>query len=110
VRAVEVVRAAGGVAVIAHPHSVTRGRPVPDSLLEEMADAGMTGIEVRHRDHTPEARRHLADLASALGLFVTGSSDYHGEGKPNRLGENTTEPEVLAEIEASATGCRVLRP
>ena len=110
VRAVEVVRAAGGVAVVAHPHSVTRGRVVSDALLEEMADAGMAGIEVRHRDHTPEAQRHLADLARALDLFVTGASDYHGEGKPNRLGENTTEPEVLAEIEASATGTWVVRP
>ena len=110
VRAVEVVRAAGGVAVVAHPHSVTRGRVVSDALLEEMADAGMAGIEVRHRDHTPEAQRHLTDLARALDLFVTGASDYHGEGKPNRLGENTTEPEVLAEIEASATGTWVVRP
>lgn len=110
VRAVEVVRAAGGVAVVAHPHSVTRGRVVSDALLEEMADAGMAGIEVRHRDHTPEAQRHLVDLARALDLFVTGASDYHGEGKPNRLGENTTDPEVLAEIEASATGTRVVRP
>ncbi|HET7762405.1 MAG TPA: PHP domain-containing protein [Phycicoccus sp.] len=110
VRAVEVVRAAGGVAVVAHPHSVTRGRVVSDSLLEEMADAGMAGIEVRHRDHTPEAQRHLADLARALDLFVTGASDYHGEGKPNRLGENTTDPEVLVEIEASATGTWVVRP
>jgi predicted metal-dependent phosphoesterase TrpH len=110
VRAVEVVRAAGGVAVVAHPHSVTRGRVVSDALLEEMADAGMAGIEVRHRDHTPEAQRHLVDLARALDLFVTGASDYHGEGKPNRLGENTTDPEVLAEIEASATGTWVVRP
>lgn len=109
VRAVRVVRAAGGVAVVAHPHSVTRGRVLPDALLEEMAEAGMSGIEARHRDHPPEAVRHLTDLAAALGLFTTGSSDYHGAGKRNRLGENTTEPEVLEAIKALGTGAEVVR-
>ena len=37
-------------------------------------------------------------------LQVTGSSDYHGEGKPNRLGENTTAPEVLDALIARGTG------
>jgi hypothetical protein len=35
---------------------------------------------------------------------VTGSSDYHGFGKPNVLGEHTTEPAVLDEIVRRATG------
>jgi predicted metal-dependent phosphoesterase TrpH len=108
VRAVELVRAAGGVAVVAHAHSVTRGRVLPDALLEEMAAAGMSGIEARHRDHAPDSVRHLTDLAGALGLFTTGSSDYHGEGKRNRLGENTTSPDVLAAIEALGTGTAVV--
>ena len=110
VHAVRVVRSAGGVAVVAHAHSVTRGRVLPDDLLAEMAEAGMAGIEARHRDHTPESVRHLTDLARGLGLFTTGSSDYHGAGKRNRLGENTTEPEVLERIEDLATGTEVVRP
>ncbi len=110
VHAVRLVRGAGGVTVVAHPHSVTRGRGLPDSLLEEMAAAGMAGIEARHRDHAPDSIRHLTDLAGALGLLVTGSSDYHGEGKRNRLGENTTSPEALEAIEGQATGSAVVRP
>jgi len=43
-------------------------------------------------------------MAERLDLLVTGSSDYHGAGKENRLGENTTAPEVLAEIETRASG------
>jgi hypothetical protein len=46
----------------------------------------------------------LYELAARYGLAVTGSSDYHGEGKPNRLGENTTAPEVLERIVGQATG------
>ncbi len=110
VEAVHLVRAAGGVAVVAHPHSATRGSVIADALLTEMAGAGMAGIEVRHRDHTPDAVRHLTGLAAELGLFTTGSSDYHGAGKRNRLGENTTAPEVLDAIEALASGAEVVRP
>jgi predicted metal-dependent phosphoesterase TrpH len=110
VRAVEIVRAAGGVPVVAHPRSVNRGRVVSDALVEEMAGAGLAGLEVHHRDHTPDAVAHLADLAGALGLLATGSSDYHGTGKLNRIGEHTTTPQVLDVIEALGTGTAVVAP
>jgi predicted metal-dependent phosphoesterase TrpH len=99
VAAVRGVRAAGGVPVFAHPGADGRGRVVADSVIEEMAAAGLAGLEVFHRDHDERQRARLEDLARTLGLFVTGSSDYHGAGKPNRLGENTTAPTVLAQIE-----------
>lgn len=97
--AIRAVRAAGGVPVFAHPGADLRGRVVDDSVIEEMAAAGLAGLEVRHRDNGPEQQRRLTMIARSLGLFVTGSSDYHGAGKPNRLGENTTHPAVLAQIE-----------
>ena len=109
VRAVRLVGEAGGVAVMAHPFASKRGRVVDDSVIEAMAAAGMAGLEVHHRDHDPEQVRHGLDLAASLDLFVTGSSDYHGAGKANRLGENTTDPIVLQRIEDLATGVEVLR-
>lgn len=96
---VQAVRAAGGVPVLAHPAASVRGRTVTDATIAELAEAGLAGLEAYHRDHTPEQVAHLVALADRLGLLVTGSSDYHGAGKPNRLGENTTAPDVLAEIE-----------
>jgi 3',5'-nucleoside bisphosphate phosphatase len=110
VRAVEVVRAAGGVPVVAHPWSGTRGQVVSDALVEEMVHAGLAGLEVHHRDHDGDAVRHLTELAAAMGLLVTGSSDYHGNGKRNRIGEHTTAPAVLEAIEEQATGSAVVRP
>ena len=110
VRAVRLVGEAGGVAVMAHPFASKRGRVVDDFVIEAMAAAGMAGLEVHHRDHNPEQVRHGLDLAASLDLFVTGSSDYHGTGKANRLGENTTDPIVLQRIEDLATGVEVLRP
>ena len=109
VAAVHAVRAAGGVPVFAHPGASQRGRVVPEERIEELAAAGLVGLEVDHRDHDEPTRARLRDLAGALGLLVTGSSDYHGAGKPNRLGENTTSADVLAQIEAQGA-LAVLRP
>ena len=110
VTAVRLVTQAGGVAVMAHPFASGRGFVVKDAVIEDMAAEGMAGLEVYHRDHTGAEVQHGLDLAVSLGLFVTGSSDYHGKGKPNLLGENTTDPIVLQQIEAMASGVEVLRP
>jgi len=97
-RAVELVLEAGGAAVLAHPFASARGHTVPVELVEELAAAGLTGLEVDHRDHGPADRDRAAALAQRLGLVRTGSSDYHGAGKPNRLGEHTTSAEVLTRL------------
>lgn len=107
VDAVRLVIRAGGVPVMAHPLARRRGRVVGDDVIEAMSEAGLAGLEVEHRDNDPQAREHLRDLAKRWGLFVTGSSDYHGEGKANLLGENTTASEVLDEIIARGTGSSV---
>jgi predicted metal-dependent phosphoesterase TrpH len=104
VRGVELVTAAGGVAVVAHPFTRSLGRSLDVDLVEEMAAAGMAGIEANHRDHGPEEVARALAVASAHDLIVTGSSDYHGTGKPNRLGENSTTPSALAAILERATG------
>ncbi len=97
--AIQAIRAAGGVAVFAHPAAFARGRVVPDNVIGEMAEAGLNGLEVFHRDNPQDQRDRLIALSRAHDLFITGSSDYHGDGKPNRLGENITDPEVFAIIE-----------
>jgi len=107
--AVELVREAGGVPVFAHPVASSRGRIVGDRTYREMIDAGLAGLEIDHRDNPEEGRVFLRRLAQRHGLLVTGSSDYHGAGKPNLLGENLTAPEVLARIEELGTGSSVVR-
>lgn len=108
VAATEMVVAAGGVAVLAHPFAGRRGTVVEDRVVADMAEAGMLGLEVDHRDHGPQELAHAADLAGRLGLLRTGSSDYHGAGKQNRLGEHTTDPRVLDRILEAASGGQAL--
>ena len=107
VEAVQLVRSAGGVPVIAHCLASSRGRVVSEAVLEEMVDAGLCGVEVDHRDHAPAERVRLRAFAAARDLLTTGSSDYHGTGKRNRLGEHSTPSESLERIFALATGLEV---
>ncbi|NHC45682.1 PHP domain-containing protein [Motilibacter aurantiacus] len=102
--AIRAVRAAGGVPVLAHPFARHRGKVLDDSAVVAMASAGLAGLEVHHRDHSAADIRRLLGLAAELGLVVTGSSDYHGRGKANRLGEHLTAPAALEELAAQATG------
>jgi predicted metal-dependent phosphoesterase TrpH len=102
VEAVRRVRAAGGVPVIAHPAASKRGSCIDDTDIEAMVEAGLAGLEVDHRDHSDAERAHLREVATSLDLLTTGSSDYHGTGKRNLLGENTTDPEALVRIDELA--------
>jgi 3',5'-nucleoside bisphosphate phosphatase len=104
VHAVRLVRAAGGVPVLAHPATRGVGDMISEPRLAELVDAGLFGIELDHRENEPEAKAKLRALAAQYHLAVTGSSDYHGEGKPNRLGDNTTAPDVLEAIIEQAIG------
>ncbi|MEK0306903.1 PHP domain-containing protein [Bifidobacterium favimelis] len=93
------VKEAGGVVVIAHPGAVNRN-PVllSDERIAALSGQGLDGLEVWHRDNPPSERTRLLGLARRYGLLVTGGSDWHGRGKPNRIGENTTGRETVEEI------------
>jgi predicted metal-dependent phosphoesterase TrpH len=96
VDAVALIRAAGGVCVLAHPGMWSDQSSVPDALIERMADAGMRGLEVDHPDHTPEARDHYRRLAGEIGLIATGGSDCHGvRYDPVRLGTSLCDPDAF---------------
>ena len=101
---VRLIREAGGIPVLAHPATGGRGRVIPEDRLRRLVDAGLFGLELGHRENKPEGVAVLRALAAKYGLAITGSSDYHGSGKPNRLGENTTDPAVVDRMIEEATG------
>lgn len=116
-RAIEVVVAAGGVPVFAHPWTAERASLARPGLTDEQIDAkfealiarGLAGLEVHHSENTPIGRQRLAEIAARFDLIVTGSSDYHGDGmKPVLPGEHVTDPEMFDRIAAMGTGSEIV--
>lgn len=101
---VRLIRAAGGVPVLAHPGTRGAEQVVPPRRLRQLVDAGLFGLEVDHPENRADAKPRLRELATRFGLEITGSSDYHGTGKPNRLGECRTAPAVVTKILAEGRG------
>jgi len=107
--AIGAIKAAGGVAVIAHPMSSLRSRVISAETFKDYVEAGLDGIEVFHRDHSAAHQALLKEIASEYGVAITGSSDYHGEGKLNKLGENLTPQEEFEKLESRANARRVIQ-
>jgi hypothetical protein len=97
VRAIALIHAAGGVSVLAHP-----GAALPDLTVEQLAAAGLRGIEVWHPQHGAAAVRRYHTLAHRLGLLETGGSDYHGWPRSTELGELPVPASVLGPLKQAA--------
>ena len=107
--AIKMIKAAGGVSVIAHPMASHRGRTISLETFGSLIDAGLDGVEVDHRDHSPDEKTQLIELAKRNNLVMTGASDYHGNGKLNQLGEYVTMPEQWERLESRANKRRVIK-
>ena len=83
--AVQWIRGAGGIAVIAHPGRYKLGANPMRRLLGEFKELGGQGLEVVTGNHTPEQVRHYAGLAKNFGLAGSRGSDYHGPGESYSL-------------------------
>lgn len=107
---VRLIRAAGGVPVLAHPGTRGAEQVMPAHRLARLVDAGLFGLEVDHPENRADAKPRLRALAERFGLAVTGSSDYHGAGKPNRLGECRTAADVVERLIAEGRGSAPVTP
>lgn len=102
-QAVEIIRGAGGVPVLAHP-----GWLGDEAMVEELLAAGLEGIEVYYPDHTPAMVEHYLAVARAHNLLVTGGTDFHGGDLATRvgLGSQYVPPEAVDRLRARAQGRR----
>jgi len=78
--AIDVIHAAGGVAVWAHPFWDVAKADVVLAALDRFAAAGLDGVEAFYAAHDEQQTRLLHDAARARGLLATGSADFHGPG------------------------------
>jgi len=97
VRAIDLVRAAGGVTVLAHPRA-GRDTWVTNEQITRLAAAGLAGLEVFHPDQSEAERARLIALAHDLALVPTGGSDDHGSLTGYRLGGETTSAEAYQDL------------
>lgn len=101
--AVQIIRRAGGIPVLAHP-----GWLGNDAMVEDLVGEGLEGIEVFYPDHTPAMVERYLEVARRHGLVVTGGTDFHGAdlatGVP--LGSQDVPPEVPQRLRDRAEGRR----
>ena len=76
--AIQEIRRLGGVAVLAHPTTVSTDRQELRDILTELSETGLDGVEVFNNLAQQDEMEFLRRLADELGLLVTGGSDYHG--------------------------------
>ena len=81
--AIQQIIAGGGTPVVAHPIRLgVRDFEQEESLIAEMRDMGMLGIEAYHSDHNAHDMSRYVALAEKYGMSVSGGSDFHGAAKP----------------------------
>jgi predicted metal-dependent phosphoesterase TrpH len=101
--AVGIVRAAGGLAVLAHP-----GWGQQDEMIPGLVAAGLDGIEVYYPDHTPALVTRYLRLARQYGLLVTGGTDFHGGDLATRVavGGQYVPEEIVPPLREAAASRR----
>lgn len=72
------IRRIGGVAVLAHPTSISNDRTILRAVIMELAKMGLDGIEAFNNMGTSEDCSFLKGIGDSLGLLATGGSDFHG--------------------------------
>ena len=102
---IQLLLSCGAVPVWAHPY-IFRGGTV-ETVLPELVEAGLMGIEVYHPTHSASNVRKLENYCQTYGLLMTGGSDYHGPSAKKRpdfrdLNELAVPLDLLAPLKAAA--------
>lgn len=97
---IEMIHAAGGVAVMAHPKYWTQDADALRKGLRRLKDLGLDGIEAMYKANAVDETVDHLHAAKELGLLVTAGSDFHGANKPDiPLGmEVVNEEEVVGSL------------
>lgn len=75
--AIDIIKKAGGVAVLAHPGQIYKPMEV-EKIIKELKCFGLSGVEVYHPSHSVKDSNEFYNLAKKYKLSITGGSDFHG--------------------------------
>jgi len=85
--ALTTIQRVGGVAVLAHPTSITRDQRILTELVSELKELGLDGLEVYNTLAAEHEIMFLQSLANRLNLIPTGGSDFHGIEEHDQIGK-----------------------
>lgn len=80
---IELIKSAGGIAILAHPIYITKDKDELCELLIQLKDYGLDGVECFYSEYPKEYQDLCLMLCDKLGLLVSGGSDFHGTTKPH---------------------------
>ena len=100
--AIEFIKDAGGVPVLAHPYILRN-----DELIPEFVKSGIMGLEAYYPEHSQGMTNFYLDLAGKNNLLVTGGSDCHGKAKPEvRIGSLKVPYELVEKLKEAKKNLR----
>ncbi|MBU4344785.1 MAG: PHP domain-containing protein [Proteobacteria bacterium] len=83
-QAIEIILAAGGIPVLAHPFFLQiENKDRFENLIVNLKEMGLKGIEAYYPEHSPDLTAFYAEVANRYGLLITGGTDFHGSIKPD---------------------------
>jgi len=95
--AINLIRKAGGIPVLAHPYTLS-----DDELVLEFIKEGIMGLEVYYPEHTQSMINFYLELAQKYNLLITGGSDCHGSAKPEaRIGSLKIPYELVEKLKSA---------
>lgn len=98
-QAIDIIKEAGGIPVLAHPVFINHGQPLERDDISRLVTSGLQGIEVFHSRQDREDSQYYLKIAHDLDLLITGGSDFHGENSPGvELGDVKLEEEYLKRL------------
>ncbi|ACL70979.1 phosphatase [Halothermothrix orenii] len=100
-RAIQLIKEADGIPVLAHPHFINRGDPLKKEEISRLVEGGLEGIEVYHSKHSEEVSNYYLGVARELDLLITGGSDFHGDNSPDiDMGDVVIEDSYVDRLKA----------
>ncbi|MFC1461280.1 PHP domain-containing protein [Verrucomicrobiota bacterium] len=79
---IDMIREAGGLAVLAHPFTLALGKQALTALVNDLVQSGLDGIEVYYPQQTPKQMKYIRAIATKFKLEITGGTDFHGAAMP----------------------------
>ena len=106
-QAVDLILQAGGVPILAHPPLYHMEKERLDSLVGQLTEDGLMGIETIYSSYSAQEERDMFRLAKKYDLLPSGGSDFHGENKPGLdlgcgYGKLFVPEEILTNIKNAA--------